>query len=87
MALTPGQKKWAVGGSIAAAALFIGYELFHGRRAHAGLLPAGLFHGEHEHEHRKKHHHPEEGDEGARENERGTYGRKKHHHHRKHEHD
>lgn len=93
MALTSAQKKWAVGGSIAAAALFVGYELFHSRLAHAGLLPAGRSHGGHDRH--SKHHRPEGRDEHARENgqeerenERGEYGRKKkHHHHGGHKHD
>lgn len=40
MALTDGQKKWVVGGTIGAAALLVGYGLFHSRPVHAGpMLP------------------------------------------------
>ena len=86
MALTETQKKWAVGGSIGAGALFIGYLLFRSRPAHAGsFLPGGQPHEEHAHR-RKKRRRPEGQDGEARENERGEYGKKKHHR-RKHEHD
>lgn len=87
MALTPTQKKWAVGGTIAAVALAVGYGLFHSRPAHAGLLlPGHPGHGGHEH--RKKLRRPEDRGEYARDNERGEYGRKKkHHHHRGHKHE
>lgn len=89
MALTPAQKKWAVGSSIAAAALAIGYGLFHQRLAHAGLLPAGLSHEDHHHHrgHYRAESHDKSHDEDARENERGEYGHKKHRHHRGHKHD
>jgi hypothetical protein len=81
--LTPDQKKWVVGGSIGASALFIGYLLFR-RPAHAGFLPGGRSHEGHEH--RKKKHRRSEGEgegESAQENGngRGEYGRKKKHHH------
>jgi hypothetical protein len=89
VALTPAQKKWAVGGTIAAAALAVGYGLFHSRQAHAGLLPAGHpghpDHGRHAHRHKLSR--SEGRGERSQENERGEYGRKKkHHHHRGHKH-
>jgi len=83
--VTPAQKKWAIGGSIAAAALAVGYGLFHSRPAHAGFFPLPPLHG---HGTRKRHRsRPEERDGFMRENGRGEYGRKKkHHHHRGHKH-
>lgn len=87
MALTFTQKKWAIGATIAAAALAAGYGLFHSRPAHAGFLPMGRTgHPDHgRHELRKKLRRPENREGGSRENERGEYGRKKHH--RRHKHD
>ena len=93
MALTPPQKKWAVGGTIAAGALAVGW-FIHRRSAQAATLSGGppflsagpsspgLAHGRHEH--RKKLRRPED---FPRENERGEYGRKHHHHHRGYKHD
>jgi hypothetical protein len=89
VALTPTQKKWAAGGTIAAVALAVGYGLFHSRRAHADFLPLGHpGHPDHgRHEHRKKLRRPEDHGARAQDNERGEYGRKKkHHHHRGHKH-
>lgn len=89
VALTLTQKKWAVGGTIAAAALAVGYGLFHSRPAHAGLLPVGHpgHPGHGRHEHRQKFSHPEDRGERSQENARGEYGRKKkHHRHREHKH-
>lgn len=91
MALTPIQKKWAVGGALAAGALAVGW-FIHRRSVQAVVLPGGhpIFlpagpsgfttHGRHEH--RKKFRHSEK----FSENERGEYGRKKHHRHRGHKH-
>ena len=85
MPLTLTQKKWAVGGTIAAVALAVGYGLFHSRSAYArpfsGDLPAGHFQGELGGRlHRKKFRHREAHGGRSWENERGEYGRKKHHH-------
>lgn len=91
MALTSGQK-WAVGGTIAAGALAVGW-LIHRRSAQAAALPGGspflsvgpssssMVHARHDH--RKKLRRPEN---FSRENERGEYGHKHHHHHRGHQH-
>lgn len=70
------QKKWAVGGGIGAAALLVGYKLFHGRPAFAApALPAGRPHEKrgHAHDRRKRR-------RDDHENGRGQYGRKKRRH-------
>jgi hypothetical protein len=94
VALTPIQKKWAVGGTIAVAAFAVSYGIFHSRPAHAGLLPGEhpghvghpghSDHGRHEHRHKLSR--SEDRGGHSQENERGEYGRKKHHHHREHKH-
>lgn len=88
MNVTPAQKKWAVGGMIAAVSLAVGYMLFHSRPAYAGFLPAGQEHPGAGRVRPKSHRkHPHAGDHGehTRENGRGEYGRKHHHRGRKHE--
>ena len=91
MALTSGQK-WAVGGTIAAGALAVGW-FIHRRSAQAVTFPEGPstllpgssnFHTVHaRHERRKKFLQPGDRNEFLRENERGEYGRR---HHRRHKH-
>ena len=88
MALTEGQKKWVVGGGIGAAALVVGYALFHSRPASAypTLPPAPRPpQASHEHRGRKKRRHDDHERHGRGEhaNGRGEYGRKKKHHHHK----
>lgn len=84
MALTEAQKEWAVGGSIGAGALLVGYLLFRGRPTQGGSsLPDGRSHEEHGRR-KKKHRHAEDQDDQERENDRGEYGGKKRHHHREH---
>lgn len=84
MALSAGQKKWAIGGSIGAIALLVGYELFHSRPAFAfPVLPAAHPHEKHGHHKHKKRGHAEHDRES---NARGEYGGKKKHHHRGHKH-
>lgn len=75
MKLTRAQKRWAIGGSIGAGVLFLGYELFRHMHSRSDHDPRQLRHG----------HHKEHGDEHA-ENSRGEYGRQKHHHHKRHHH-
>lgn len=91
--MTPGQKKWAVGGAIAAAALAIGYGVLRRQavlaaslpQASLNLLPAGHFQGGHVPRSRRLDR-DRRGREGERENGRGEYGHKKKHHHRGHKH-
>jgi hypothetical protein len=67
MALTRTQKRWAIGGSIGAATLFLGYELFrHVGREERSDSFSMQSHGKHEHRHHRRH---RQGD-----NERGEYG-------------
>jgi len=77
MSLTRSQKRWAIGGSIGAAALFLGYELFRHREGppRSDHFPM-QFHGKHK---RHKHHKHHQGD-----NARGEYGTR--HHHKGHKH-
>ena len=79
------QKKWAVGGGIGAAALVVGYALFHSRPAHAFPSSRQLPH--HEHHKRKKHPHDREdgGADSDGENARGEYGQRSHKHKRGHD--
>lgn len=89
MALTEVQRKWAVGGTIAAVALAVGYGLFHSGPVQASVLPEpgvqysstrarGLRRHQRSqrHESREEHHRQMNG--------RGEYGRKHRHHRRGH---
>lgn len=90
MALTETQKKWAVGGTIAAVALGIGYGLFHSGPVQAAVLPPGYAgplpsggqgrrpHARGGHGHHKKSHRDAAHEGYFQENGRGEYGRKKH---------
>jgi hypothetical protein len=75
--MTPTQKRWAIGGSIGAAAAGLGYWIFRRRHEHPTA------HGHHEHH---GHHEEHEEHEEEHENQRGEYGHhKKHKHHHHHE--
>lgn len=65
MALTRTQKRWAIGGSIGAGALFLGYELFKHREERSDSFSMQP-HGKHEHRHHRRH--------GQGDNKRGEYG-------------
>ena len=74
MALTRTQKRWAIGGSIGAGVLFLGYELFRYKEDQArSSYGTRRFHQGHV---RRRH------DDVHTENKRGEYGRLKHHHHK-----
>jgi hypothetical protein len=65
VSLTRSQKRWAIGGSIGAAALFLGYALFRHREERSDSFSMQS-HGKHKHSHHRRH--------GQGDNERGEYG-------------
>jgi hypothetical protein len=80
MALTDKQARWAVGGSIGAAAAGLGYWIWRRRHEHPTSHEQHAHHG-----HRGHEEHAEHEDHEEHENQRGEYGHHKHKHKHHHE--
>jgi hypothetical protein len=78
MKLTRSQKRWAVGGSIGAGVIFLGYELFRHLSQRSDQAPRQLHQAYGQH---KAYRHDESAGSA-----RGEYGRQKRHHHKGHQH-